>query len=876
MRNFKKMLLLMASLLVPVFLVACGDTPSDVGLASGGRYIEGSVYPESRWTALQGGFYLHVRLVPVAVEATLLDDNLDSIGTVDVEVRRHRDGGSSFASDSLEFASSLLRVKFTCIYADSSSGLAMDFVQYVDLDKDSVIVLSLAEALQSKRIEFLVQEDGFDLEGARRKAKREISSLLDYDPKGNLTMNVYINQICIIEKPDTAFYANFGKLRDAMGEDKTWRDFFSETEIADTLFSRNRWEDFWMKSFGFPTCDSSSYKDTASVTNKESAHYGEVFVCDNPEYVNKYKWRPISDLEKDIGVCTPALRDTAAFGQVVYTCDTAKAKWQKMPEKQGVPYLYGECGSEVEGDSVLYDSVYYVCAMHEDWLSRVIYEWKVPSNDKLSDPVNILVRKHEGICNAKRSGEMTAIDGKYYVCKDSAWKEIDRATYFLGECDSLGWDKKRAHHDSVGYFICKQGHWPEYGSVWVEALIPDYYGDACTPELAGYVKKYDGTLYICRARAGFSGSHWEVPSYTDIAEPVRNGNLCEMANEGEVVEYGGVGYKCGFPVWEKATDYELKVHRAIVRNKYKPDLCFNGTDRTSIFWDEADTALYGCVEKFTEANYGWGQVRYEMKYAAFADIHDPRDVAGGIYENGDYIITRNGWKYSFYISGLSSSGDKYGLLVLQSVVPETGVPFEITGGMTLNDLRGEMVIRAAIGDSAVALDAIDGKSASFDAYFTDWKQQVVESTGCPDATITGISCVSDWGTSTVDVVFNHYNENSYTTWEQAKDFCPEGSHIPSADEWLYQNYADWFSIAKDRALRVRQKKDSGDYGTFDVEYSFVWTSTEKDSETQYCFEYAKADNGWYGEKGIMSGIVECPKDLYPMVQAICVSDRRNP
>ena len=144
MRNFKKMLLLMASLLVPVFLVACGDTPSDVGLASGGRYIEGSVYPESRWTALQGGFYLHVRLVPVAVEATLLDDNLDSIGTVDVEVRRHRDGGSSFASDSLEFASSLLRVKFTCIYADSSSGLAMDFVQYVDLDKDSVIVLSLA------------------------------------------------------------------------------------------------------------------------------------------------------------------------------------------------------------------------------------------------------------------------------------------------------------------------------------------------------------------------------------------------------------------------------------------------------------------------------------------------------------------------------------------------------------------------------------------------------------------------------------------------------------------------------------------------------------------------------------------------------------
>lgn len=869
MRNFVKMLLLMAALSVSVFLVACGEEGGDS--VSGGRHIEGNIYPESRWTALQGGFYLHVRLVPVAVEVALLDERLDSIGTVDVKLVRHRNGATSFASDSLDLASSLLRIKFTCVYADSSSGLKMDFVQYVDIDKDSVTVLSLSEALQSRRIEFLVQEDGFDLEGARRKANREARSLLDYDTQGDLSMTVYINQICIIEKPDTVFYANFGKLRDAMGEDKTWRDFFSETEIGDTLFNRNRWEDFWIKSFGLPACDSSNYKDTASVKNKESAHYGKVFVCDNPEYVNKYKWRLMTDFEMDIGVCTSALRDTASSGHVVYICDSAKTEWRKMPEKQGLLYLYGECKGEVEGDSVLYDSVYYVCASHEDWLSRVIWEWKVPLDDQWSDPVNIFVRKHEGLCNGGRSGEMALIEGKYYLCKDSVWKESDRNTYFLGECDSLGRGKK-AHHDSVGYFICRPDEWPRSSSKWEEVLIPDYYGDECKPELAGYMKEYDGSLYVCRARAGFSGSHWEVPSYTDIAEPVRNGNLCEMANEGEVVEYGGVGYKCGFPVWEKATDYELKVHRAIVRNKYKPDLCFNGTDRASIFWDEADTALYGCVEKFTEANYGWGQVRYDMKYAAFADIHDPRDVAGGIYENGDYIITRNGWKYSFYISGLSSSGDKYGILNLKSVVSETGAPFEITG---MNDLRREMVIRAAIGDSAVALDAIDGKSASFDAYFTDWKQQVVESTGCPDATITGISCVSDWGTSTVDVVFNHYNENSYTTWEQAKDFCPEGSHIPSADEWLYQNYADWFSIAKDRALRVRQKKDSGDYGIFDVEYSFVWTSTEKDSETQYCFEYAKADNGWYGEKGIMSGIVECPKDLYPMVQAICVSDRRE-
>ena len=185
------------------------------------------------------------------------------------------------------------------------------------------------------------------------------------------------------------------------------------------------------------------------------------------------------------------------------------------------------------------------------------------------------------------------------------------------------------------------------------------------------------------------------------------------------------------------------------------------------------------------------------------------------------------------------------------------------------------MIRAIIGDSAVALDAVDGKSASFDAYFADWKQQVMESTGCPDATVSGIACVPDWDESTFDVVYNRYNENSYTTWEQAKAFCPEGWRIPSAEEWVNDNYAERFYFLNDRALRVRQKLSSGDYGTFDVKYNFVWTSTEKDSETQYCFEYVKVSSGWYQEKTILSGIVECPKDLYPMVQAICVSDGRE-
>ena len=865
MRYFAKMLLLMAALLASVSLVACGDEHGGGESVSGGKYIEGNIYPESRWAALEGTFLLDERLVPVAIDATLLDEDLDSVGTVEVALRRHRDGGFDFVSDSMEFSSSLLRIRYTCVYADSSSGLKMDFVQYVDIESDGKPELSLVEALGSARIEFLVQEDGFYLDIARQKAMREIRAMFGSDWNGDMSLNYLLYRLCIVEKADSAFYAGYGKLRDAVGDGKTWRDLLSEVEIADTLFGQGRLPELWAEVFGLPACDTSNFKDTASVTEKKSAHYKEMFVCGNATYINKYEWRAATEFEKEKGVCTPDLRDTVEFGHVAYICPPTKAEWQKMSEKQGIPYLYGECNSELEGDSVLYDSTYYTCVVTLfSWTGTKEYGWKIPDGQRLTDPVNIFVRKHEGLCEADRSKEKVAIEGKYYMCVDSAWKEIDRYTYFLGECDSLGWDK-RGYHDSIGYFICKKD-WP--GSQWTEVLIPDYYGDECKPELAGYVKEYEGSLYICRAREGFSNSHWEIPSYTELAVPTRKGNLCEKANEGEVVEYDGVGYRCVFPVWKNASDYELKVHRAMVRNKFKPNYCANGSSGTTIFWDETDSAFYGCVEKYTEANYGWGLVKRDAtKSTSFAEFKNAENLVGGIYEDNDhYTITKDGWKYTFsyYTSGVND--DNIRVLRLQKVVTNTGATIDVYE----NDI---MVFRAAFGDSAAALDAVDGKSASFDAYFADWKQKVIETTGCPSA-VSGIDCVPDWDETTFDVVFDHYNGDSYTTWEQAKDFCPEGSRIPSAEEWLYKNYADTYYFKDDRALRVRQKMASGKYGSFDVKYNFVWTSTEKDSETQYCLEYAKVGSSWYQEKTILSGIVECPKDLFPMVQAVCVSDGR--
>lgn len=867
MRNLTKMLLVMVALLVPVFLVACGDGG---GAVSGGRHIEGNIYSESRWTALEGGFLLNSRLAPIAIEATLLNQDLDSIGSVDVNLQRHRNGKIVFTSDSIELKSSLLRIKYSCVYADSPDGITMDFVQYVDIDKDSIPELSLLGALQSKRILFLVQEDGFYFESASRKAMREIRSLLDFDTQDKQTLNDLIYQICIIEKPDTAFYANYEKMRNSIGEDKTWRDLFQETEIADTLFNHNRQEKLWTESFGLPACDSSNYKDTASATNKESAYYKKPFVCDNPEYSNRYKWRLMTELEKEIGVCTPALRDTLEFEHTVYTCDSAKAKWQKMPDKQGIPYLYGECKSETEGDSVLYDSTYYACTSLKDWRSNIVYEWKVPAGEQWNDSVNVLVRKHEGLCNGERNGETTIIDGKYYLCKDAAWREIDRYTYFLGECESQGWNLWTAHHDSVGYFMCKRGEWSYttqgYTSKWEEILIPDFYGDKCTLALENYVKEYDGIYFICKNKWNSESScFWKVIEDRELSVPLRHGKLCSQENNGEVIEIDGAGYWCVFPNWEEATDYHLTVLRAVERNKLAHDYCRDGSANTTIFWDDTDSALYGCVNSYTYVNEGWGEVRRAPTNATtFTEFKDPKNLLGGIYEDdGHYTISRDGWTYTFshYTTGVNDDRRKY--LRLQKIVPPAGTTLNVT------ETDERMVFWAAIGDSAATLDKVEEKSPSFDNYFTDWKQTIVESTKCPDATLPGISCVSDWDESTIEVKFNNYNKDSYTTLEQAKAFCPEGTRIPSAEEWQAYNF-----IKADRAMLVEQVKGDGNTGKFSAKYSLAWTSTEKDADTQYCFEYVVKNNGW-NDVYVASGIVECPKDLYPMVQAYCVNDGRE-
>ena len=843
-----------------IFLTSCSD---DNSAGSSIHYVEGNENVESRTLALQGKFSLNNKLIPVKIDIDVVDENLDSIATIKASLKKERNGTITFSSDYDDFASSIVRIKYTCAYNDSSSKLKMDFVEYINIDKNPRPTLNLPMALASERIKELVQEDGFYLARAKEKVLREIFELLDYNNKQIIDfeqdssskhlaeLNQHVNMISTVEKSDSAFYKNYKSLRSAVGSEKTWQDILSETEIADMAFAHDPdiiYADYWTKAFGLGSCDSTHFQDTTIISNKESVYNKKKFLCD---YKNKtYYWRTFNDVEAVNGLCTYDRKDTVIQDSLVWTCDSAKTKWNVMSGEQALPYQNISCDKILEGTYINYNSKNFACVYENN---KFIWKDSVSENYKWRNSLDVYLKNKVGLCDEDNSlGRSTIMDNKYYQCRDGIWTEVDKISYYLGYCNKSRTNDK-AMHDSVGYFICNDK--------WTEIPIPQYYGDICTKGFVHYAKKYGDTYYICKDQPNY---YWSVALKEELSIPIQNDYFCEEENNGEVFELDGVGYKCVYPIWQYAQDFEVKVSKAMERNKYSKDMCKNGPANSSIFWDKIDSTFYGCVDSYTEANYGWGKVIWNNYNNPLTKFKSPEDFAGGTYDSlKNYKV--NGWTLTFSYGGSSLSGSiEYITLYLKKAISPKGDEYDVLEGNNVT------VIRAAAGNKTVSLDSITNKSDSFDKYFTDWKNKIIESTQCPTPTLPELKCVSNWDESDIEINFTNYNQNSYATWNQTKSFCPEGTHIPSAEELSISNYAASFN--NERFTAVQQKMNNGKKGSFSANYSLVWTSTEKDSKTQYCLEYVKSNSN----QVVASGIVECPKDLYPMVQVVCINDGRKP
>ena len=901
-RNVFERLISLLAIACCVVLFACGSEsgPSTAPENDGKAGVDDGKDSESEKSAeislaLKGRFLLADSLVPVNLKVTVLDENLDSVSAVKSTVVKKSDGSYAYESDKAKYPFGYARLAYTCVLSNSS--YKMEFVQYVDLNEDPGPLLNIFEALESERVKKLVQKEKLNLKRAKQKALLEIYRVLDCEsraeylstPLQDLWWLPYIYGKYEVSTSGKDFYKAFEKLRSAVGGSDTWRDFVSENEIVDSLYSRFKngkgpWvnemsvftEDYypyakmWADYYGLKTCLVSTRGDTARIANKKSAFNKELLVCDSCMVKKNGCWRSLNDREIRLGLC---LKDSTVVDDgLVYKCNAAVMQWENVPMLDAVKFLHGECTKDMLGEVVTYDKSEATCLCSNEkncgWKEGVPDE----SIGKYT-PVDALVKKSAGECTEKREKECVAVSDSFYICKSGFWEKTDKMVYTWGVCESsrkgeLVYEKGLGAF-KCGYELSGTGAW-----TWLSAPLPEYHKDVCEENNKDEIKTYDDLYYVC------NGKNWRAAADSELVAPVLQGFFCDASNEDEVKKIDDAFYVCRSFKWTEMDPYEVQVYKARVRLDVPEDYCKSGIENTTLFWDETNQALYGCAE--TSANHKkirWMQFSYRgessNRFIAGENkvegiLSNWKNIAGGKFtSDGMYEVELDGVRYIFRSGVFRSNDDDYGNLY-ESVVVVDGKRYE------WQLVNGKNTVRMPVGEKHTTLESIENKSGSFTGFYEKWMEQVVESSTCPNTIHESIPCAKQTmsGLDEVDVL--RYGENSFTTLEQARLQAPPGFHIPDVSEW---ETIIPKSSALESSIEISQYEDAQMWKGIRTRYNLFWTSDEKDKDTQYCFEYIReverrgTNDFYYDERFVVaSRVVECPKDLYPMVQALYVAD----
>jgi hypothetical protein len=349
---------------------------------------------------------------------------------------------------------------------------------------------------------------------------------------------------------------------------------------------------------------------------------------------------------------------------------------------------------------------------------------------------------------------------------------------------------------------------------------------------------YDGVYYEC------SAGTWHVVDKDTLLPPEKDNLICEDSLFGAVKGYDRTYYTCD-------SNYQWRTMGVLASAPYLFEDSLGSCDAISertLYWYGTALGFYGCAKEGEKMT--WQRIELGPgPYYTMPLTYDKKSFAGGVVENDSiYKVTVDGKLYQFDIYG-----DKW-MLTHVEISGKTYDAYFYRGHLFLHGERGSQRLR---------LDSIENKSESFDAFYTEWKTWAK---GCSE-------CQSRRADVDSNVFALRYNENAYMDWPRASKFCPEGFHVPSLEEFAQEDFIAYVTTNMD----VRNDSPiiwdytmhrSGCVSGNTLYFDILWTSTEKDSEMQYCFEVA-----WHphqNEKG--RRIVECPKNLYPMVQALCVEN----
>ena len=831
-------------------MTACDS--SDRGLHSG--FIQGSENVDGYSFALGGSFLMFDSLVPVSLEIVSVDENLDSLMAVKATVYE-KGGGFIYVSDSADYESPYLRLTYTCMRRDSS--VKMVFTHYVDYREEHAPRLHILGALESERIEHLVQNDGFFLSLAKKKADREIAELLGYEKRLNYPLEsdsisnpleIMLYFYCDIASSDSVFYKNYKKMRSSLGSGMEHKKILPSTHSIDSVFSLYGDYDkglrlpgsifmevmqLWADKYGLPVCDTAAIGDTVLNKNSKSSYGKDLFVCFyGADSIPM--WRIVSPLERSVGICTGGVTDTLDHDSIVYRCDPKANAWVRLDTIAAVNYLYGGCKESLLGTLKIYDSTVVHCGNDGRY-----YRWIVGMPEKKENVYSVadeFVKDKEGACTEEREKERVAVGDAFYRCDSLHWAEIDELTYLRGDCESSR-SGEVFHDKKYGTFTCMP-----WRSGWEESLLPYYHGDKCVKgQNQNEVKFYEDNYFIC------DNSKWRVLADSEYTTPILEKDFCDSSKLHTFKTFGDELFICEDMKWRKPNSAELLVKEAVARNKFDVHYCDSGMTGTTLFWDSTDGHLYGCgpnnVYREADGTYGWKVV---------VEIYGSNGGSSLLYSGaGPYLA---GGKFT---TASTYEKDYKGMHFVFTLRGSYELQDDLADGKLTIDgtpyfwryFSNRLFVRDTMGHKAVRLDSVAGKSESFDAFYKKWVAHIKdERIGYED---------------NIASVANFY-ENAHKTLQAAEAMCPEGFRLPDSTEWrtIVPKVRDMESYIASSHYETKRR------------YNLFWTSNEKDSETQYCYEYilkqdANVSYYWGFEAG---DLIECPKDLYPMVQAICIAE----
>ncbi|SHL35538.1 hypothetical protein [Fibrobacter sp. UWEL] len=893
-------------LLAVLFLLGCTTDSGEVVVtrldASGELFSPGCVKFKVDFPA---GFKI------LNAQVVRLDYDLNSVDTVGATVEKADFGFYYGTTDTVEFYSPYVKLLLQ-VYGNSGSQ-QMDFEYYMDFVRQNSgklfirgteVQLSLAKAMATERVERFLKE-GVPFNDAIDSAHQIFGSVF----KEYNTVHDDIRFLCRYVRYDSLFYHDLKELRrvlataDQIPDSIRIRaaDFYMD--IADTLVRTDNYNLWYLYSpalnsmadaFGLDSCVQDSIVLQDTIRDSLSRYMDEPVVC--AYSVGRYAWRTLTDMEKSIGYCG---RQSVygIYEEQLYSCNIMNHAWEVSSDtiKYGrilmnelVSSKYGICGVEVPRERLRYygDSL-YICswskeglgniwttgpAEYDDYYGKGINGWgemhyvtDLSKDEALADARAAL---ENGNCDSSRAGENALVDGQYFLCDNQYWNVVDVIDYNLGFCNEDRDGSKGVIHyaDSNDYRICDGNEWipSTVGAYYEERCdstnkyeavehdghqylctgyewrvlgesekVPPTYKEPCDAHFRGNVVSYNDSLYIC-------DGHWRTASRDEVPAPNRDGYFCARDNWWDLVKSEGIVYECYNYVWREASAEKTLEYEFI--HSYK-GYCDNGLKGTSLLWCDTLKRLYGCMKQADGDSVHLGV--YTLNYDGSTEL-----VAGGEFlDDSLYRVEVEGLTYEFCTQ--SNGFWKRHLFTTKAYEGEAVTanykydPYVEGSNIFLHSRRG--------GDDSVKVRDIADKSESFDAFFADWKLRVQQDRDGETRGDTTGGALAFWS-----------NENSYMDYETAKAFCPEGYHIPDTLEWkttaklslqtLLRGYRNDSPIAENAGARRL--------------YDIFWSSTEKDADTQYCFEHAYD----YFDKEVVRRFVECPKDLYPMVQAECVKD----